>query len=129
MKLGWIITLPLVVICVVGPIVAAILYESHRTQDLTAEIIARAPERGNFSPKRLTVTVGKPVRLQVRNIDTVMHGFAIPALGVDAGEIPAGNVVRLEFTPEKVGSYDYYCTVWCSEFHLQMRGVLQVVAE
>lgn len=129
MKLGWIITLPLVIICVVGPIVAAIVYESYRTKDLTAEIIARAPERGNFSPQKLSVPVGKLVRLQIRNIDTVMHGFAIPALGVDAGEIPAGRVVRLEFTPEKVGTYDYYCTTWCSEFHLQMRGVLEVVAE
>ena len=128
MKRGWIITLPLVVICVVGPIVAALMYDAHRSEGLTAEVIARAPERGNFSPRKITVSVGEPVLLQIRNIDTVMHGFAIPDLGVDAGEIPAGTVARVAFTPEKVGAYDYYCTVWCSEFHIQMRGVLEVVA-
>jgi len=129
MRFSWIITLPLVIACIVAPIVASLWYESKRSEDLTAEIIARAPERGNFSPKKLTVPAGKPVRLQVRNIDTVMHGFAIPALGVDAGEIPAGHVALLEFTPETPGVYDYYCTVWCSEFHIQMRGTLEVVAE
>lgn len=129
MKLRSIATLLLAVICVVGPIFAAVLYESKRSENVTAEIVARAPERGDYSPKKLTVPVGEPVRLQVRNIDTVMHGFAIPGLGVDAGEIPAGNVILLEFTPEKAGVYDFYCTVWCSESHMQMRGVLEVVAK
>ena len=129
MKIERFITLPLVIFCVVAPIVAAIMYEKHRSGDYTAEIVARAPERGNFSPQKLTVPVGEPVCLQIRNIDTVMHGFAIPDLGVDAGEIAAGYVVRVEFTPEKVGAYDYYCTVWCSEFHIQMRGILEVVAK
>ncbi len=129
MRFEWIVALPLLIVCIVGPIVGAIWYESSRSEDLTAEILARSPERGNFLPQKLTVTAGKPVRLQVRNVDTVMHGFAIPALGVDAGEIPAGHMALLEFTPENPGSYDYYCTDWCSECHLQMRGTSEVVAK
>ena len=113
--------------CTVVPIVAMFGYEAYRTRDLTAEIIARAPERGNFSPQRLTVPVGEEVRLRVRNVDTVMHGFTIPALGVGAREISAGHQVVVEFTPEEIGEYDFYCTVWCSENHLQMRGVIEVV--
>jgi heme/copper-type cytochrome/quinol oxidase subunit 2 len=108
--------------------VATLIYESYQTRDLTAEIIARAPEKGNYSPQFLSVPVGKKVKLRVRNVDTVTHGFAIPALQVDAGEIKAGHSVTLEFTPEKTGKYDFYCTVWCSEHHLQMRGVLEVTA-
>ncbi|MDP6545688.1 MAG: cupredoxin domain-containing protein [Phycisphaerae bacterium] len=123
-----ILSLILLVFCIAGPVVATIWYESGRNSDVDAEILVRSPERGNFSPQKLTVTAGKPIRLRVRNVDTVMHGFAIPALGVDAGEIPAGHVALLEFTPAEPGSYDYYCTVWCSEFHLQMRGVVEVVA-
>ncbi len=118
----------LMVFCIAGPVVATIWYESGRNSDVDAEILVRSPERGNYLPKKLTVTAGKPIRLRVRNIDAVMHGFAIPALGVDAGEISAGQVAVLEFTAAEPGSYDYYCTVWCSEFHLQMRGVLEVVA-
>ncbi len=128
MKAKIIISAVLVLACTVGPIVATLVYESYRTRDLTAEIIARAPEKGNYSPQLLSVPVGEKVKLRVRNVDTVTHGFAIPALQVDAGEIKAGLSVTLEFTPEKTGKYDFYCTVWCSEHHLQMRGVLEVTA-
>jgi cytochrome c oxidase subunit 2 len=118
----------LVLACTVGPIAAALAYESYRTRDLTAEILARTPERGNFSPQVVRVPAGKKVKLRVRNNDTVTHGFAIPALRVDLGEIKAGHSQVVEFTPEAPGRYDYYCTVWCSEFHLQMRGLLEVEA-
>lgn len=118
----------LILACTIGPIAAALAYESWRTRDLTAEILARAPEKGNFSPQVLRVPAGQKVKLRVRNIDTVTHGFAIPALRVDLGEIKAGHSRVAEFTPEVPGRYDYYCTVWCSEFHLQMRGCLEVVA-
>lgn len=123
------ITAILVLACTIGPIVITFAYESYRTSDLTAEIIARAPEKGNFSPQNLTVPVGEKVKLRVRNIDTVTHGFAIPALGVDAGEIKAGHSVIVEFTPKEPGKFDFYCTVWCSDYHLQMKGILEVVAK
>ena len=123
-----IISAVLLLACTVGPIIATLAYESSRTRDLTAEILARTPEKGNFSPRLVKVPVGQKVKLRVRNVDTVMHGFAIPALGVDAGELKAGHYAILEFIPEKSGKYDFYCTTWCSEFHLQMRGVLEVAA-
>ncbi len=119
----------LLLVCTIGPIVGAFAYEGYRTRDLTEEILCRAPENGNFSPRLTTVTVGELVKLRVRNVGTVTHGFAIPSLKIDAGEIKAGRSIVLEFTPDKVGKYDFYCTTWCSEFHLQMRGVLEVVAK
>ncbi len=128
MKAKIILSAVLVLACTVGPIVATFAYEAYRTRDLTAEIIARAPERGNYSPRFVKVAFGQKIKLRVRNVDTVTHGFAIPALEVDAGEISAGHYAILEFTPEKPGKYDFYCTTWCSEFHLQMRGVLEITA-
>ena len=121
-----VIVVVMLLLCTVAPVVAIFVHESARTSDLTAEILARAPERGNFSPRKLVVPAGKNVKLRIRNVDTVMHGFAIPALGVSAGEIKAGHSQIVEFTPDKPGKYDFYCTAWCSEFHLQMRGVLEV---
>lgn len=128
MSIKTVISVILLLVCTVGPIIATLAYESFRTRDLTAEILARTPEKGNFSPRLVKVPFGQKVKLRVRNVDTVMHGFAIPALEVDAGEIKAGHYAILEFTPEKPGKYDFYCTTWCSEFHLQMRGILEVTA-
>ncbi len=118
----------LVLICTIGPIYATLAYEKHRTKGFTADIVTRTPEKGNFSPRHITVPLGQKVILRIRNVDTVMHGFAIPALDVDAGELKAGYNKILEFTPDKPGKYDFYCTTWCSEFHLQMRGILEVTA-
>ncbi|MDP6381099.1 MAG: hypothetical protein QF662_07115, partial [Phycisphaerae bacterium] len=72
--------------CIILPIIASLMYEAHLTKDLTVEILARGPERGNFLPRKVTVTVGEVVRLRVRNVDTVTHGFSIPAFGVAVGE-------------------------------------------
>ena len=113
--------------CTVVPVAAIFIFEYVRTGDITVEIIARAPERGNFFPRRVTVPVGQKVKLRVRNVDTVTHGFAIPDLGIESGDIKSGHQVIEEFTPEKTGEYNFYCTAWCSEHHLQMRGVLEVV--
>ena len=121
-----IITAIILLSCTVVPVIAILAHERARTSDLTAEILARAPERGNFWPRRLSLPVGKKVKLRIRNVDTVTHGFAIPAMGVEAQEIKAGHYIIVEFTPQKPGEYDFYCTAWCSESHLQMRGVLEI---
>jgi len=124
-----ILSIALLIGCTMVPIIAAVVYERHRARDFTAEILARAPEKGNFSPRllKLEVPVGQEVKLRIRNVDTVMHGFAIPDLEVDAGEIKAGHSASVAFTPAEAGSYEFYCTVWCSEQHLQMRGALEIV--
>ena len=128
MSIKTIVSAVLLLVCTVGPIFATLAYESYRTRDFTADIVARTPEKGNFSPRLIKVKLGQKVKIRVRNVDTVMHGFAIPALDVDAGELKAGHNAILEFTPQNPGKYDFYCTTWCSEFHLQMRGMLEVTA-
>ena len=59
----------------------------------------------------------------------ITHGFAIPELNIDAGEIKAGHNVVVEFTPTKTGSYQFYCTTWCGEHHMQMKGDLEIVSQ
>jgi len=124
-----ILSIVLLLGCTVVPIIASVAYERHLAKGFTAEIIARSPEKGNFAPRllKLKVPAGDQVKLRIRNVDTVMHGFAIPELEVDAGEIQAGHSQTVAFTPEKPGKYDFYCTIWCGENHLQMRGVLEIV--
>ncbi len=124
-----ILSIVLLIGCTIVPIIASVAYERHLSQSFTAEILARSPEKGNFSPRLLTLEVapGEEVKLRIRNVDCVMHGFAIPDLEVDAGEIKAGHTATVTFTPEEPGKYGFYCTVWCGENHLQMRGVLEIV--
>lgn len=117
----------ILVFCTIVPIVAIFVYDAHLNDDVTAEILARAPEKGNFLPRNITVKAGEKVILRIRNVDTVTHGFAIPALGVEGRDIKAGRQSMVEFTAEEPGDYDFYCTAWCGDNHLQMRGVITVV--
>lgn len=104
-----------------------IAYEQYRTRQLnTIDIVTRAPLNGNFEPQEITAVVGKPLRLRIKNAETVSHGFAIPELGVGITEIKPGQVQIIEFTPTLAGTFVFACTVWCSNEHMAMNGKLVV---
>ena len=100
--------------------------EIRRSRHFTLELIARAPENGNYYPRNFSVEAGKEVRLLIRNIDTVSHGFAIPDLDIAVPEIKAGEVKTVEFTPDRRGKLVFMCTVWCSPRHMEMSGEMTV---
>ena len=127
MKRNEIIAITAFLLATVGTVAGVLAIEGNRRSRLfNAVLIARAPENGNFYPQTLKVPVGEEIRLMIRNIDTVTHGFAVPALGIGVPEIKAGQVKTLTFTPEIPGNYPFQCTVWCSTLHMEMRGVIQV---
>ncbi len=127
MKRSEVIAVVLIILASVGTIAGIFAIEKYRRSRLfTVELTARAPENGNWYPRTITVPAGKEVRLMIRNIETVTHGFAIPDLEVAIDEIKAGNVKTVRFTPEKPGTYPFMCTVWCSDRHMQMTGNLVV---
>ena len=96
------------------------------TGPATVELVARAPERGNWSPQTIRVTRGRQVTIVIRNTDVVTHGFYLPALDLHVSEIKPGDVARVSFTPDAVGEFPFYCSVWCGDYHLHMRGKLIV---
>ena len=117
----------LVLLSTIGAILGVFAIEKFRVQKFyTVQLIARAPEHGNWYPRKIKVPYGKEVKLLIRNIETVTHGFAIPDFNVSAGEIKAGEVKVVKFTPNKKGRFPFMCTVWCSDYHMEMRGELIV---
>lgn len=65
------------------------------------------PGVASYSPDRLALVEGVRVTLVVSNGDRVTHGIAIPAFGVASGAIPAGDTVRLSFTPDRTGNFTF----------------------
>ncbi len=118
----------LVILSTVGAIAGIYGIENYRRKKFyTVELIARVPENGNWYPQQLKIPYGtKEVKILIRNIETVTHGFAIPDLGIAVGEIKAGEVKVVSFIPDKRGTFAFMCTVWCSTRHMQMRGELIV---
>ncbi len=88
----------------------------------TIVLLARAPEKGNWSPRTIEIEKGERVDLTIRNVDIVRHGFYVPALNIIVKDIEAGEVRKLNFTVDKEGEYLFLCNAWCSDYHMQMRG-------
>ena len=85
------------------------------------EIICR---KSFYTPDKITVKKGEKVRIILRAAD-VPHGFAIDELDI-ATEVSPGPPKILEFTPDRAGTFEFYCVVRCGKDHVKMRGTLTV---
>ncbi len=117
----------LLVMSTVGVIIGLPVAEKmRRDRSFNVELLARAPENGNWYPRTIEVEMGQEVVLYIRNVETVSHGFALPEFNVGVPEIKAGHVEIFRFTPDRRGTFPFMCTVWCSPRHMEMTGVLVV---
>ena len=85
-----------------------------------------------FEPSRLIVQVGVPVRLILEN-DTLLTGHDFSVFAPDAdleldAYVPARQQVTVQFVPEQLGEFLFYCNI---DDHTDkgMTGTLVVVAE
>lgn len=90
------------------------------------DLVGYAPAAGGWQPENIRVNLGERVLLRIYAPD-VVHGFAVPALGLDVPEIYPGKVVEVVFTASQVGRFPFACTRWCSQDHWRMRGEIEVV--
>jgi plastocyanin len=87
-----------------------------------------------FSPRHLVVQAGKPVELTVKSVTVLVpHNFLIddPKSGLAIKEeIPAGQTVKITFTPTVPGSFAIYCDkkllFFKSHREKGMEGILEV---
>lgn len=77
-----------------------------------------------WEPATITAKRGELVRLIIHNAD-VLHGIVIPDLGVMEGDIPPEGAV-IEFMASKTGTFEFFCSVWCGEGHMEMRGSIVI---
>lgn len=117
----------LTIFATLGTVLGILAIEKYRIKKLyTVELIAREPDHGNWYPRTIKVPYNKEVKILIRNIETVSHGFALPDFNVGVSEIKAGEVAVVKFTANKKGKFPFFCTVWCSERHMDMTGELIV---
>lgn len=73
-----------------------------------------------WDPPIIKAKQGELVRLIVHNAD-VQHGLVIPELNVLNIDIPPDGAV-IEFVPDKVGTFVFFCSYYCGDGHSEMRG-------
>ncbi len=98
-----------------------------------ARLAADAPDeiriaamKFDFTPETVKVKAGRPVTLVLTSLDRI-HGFKMPELGVRTEIIP-DRETRVTITPQKAGSFTFFCDVFCGDGHEDMSGTLIVEA-
>ena len=81
-----------------------------------------------FEPAVIDAVEGERIVLKARTTDGKKHGLGIKELGVKAALPKTGEVVAIEFTAGKPGTYAIACSVYCGSGHSRMKGRLVVSA-
>ena len=80
---------------------------------------------GRTAINEIRVPAGKPVKFILSAAD-VLHGFYLPDFRVKMDMIP-GRATTLLVEPDRPGSYQIYCTVYCGTGHSNMLARLIVM--
>src|SRR5450631_3973810 len=97
------------------------LRASAQSEPMVIKVEAKKFE---YIPGEIRLAVGVPVVFELSGNDTEM-GFNIPDFKV-RGDIFPGKVTRVPFTPERAGTFTFYCDVFCGSGHEDMSGTLIV---
>ncbi len=92
--------------------------------DQAEQVIRITAKKFEYSPKEIRLKKGVPAVLEFTSLDR-LHGFNCPDLGVRTDIMP-GKVSTVRIVPQKTGSYDFHCDIFCGEGHEDMAGTIIV---
>jgi cytochrome c oxidase subunit 2 len=101
-----------------GPLMARVAAQSN---ERVIDIVARKFE---FVPDEIQVARGETVILQFSAPDVPM-GLNLADFGLRTDIVP-GAITVLRLTPDKAGSFTFFCDVFCGSGHEEMNGTLVV---
>ena len=88
-------------------------------EPMSGNVIEVAADMSGFDQKEIRVKAGQPVTVRLTSLDNEhhtdgggKHQWAIDELGVDIVAPPEGSNY-MTFTPEKPGTYTFYCDICC----------------
>lgn len=104
----------------VSPTTAMVEESAEPVQEITVE-----GSKFKFEPSTITVKKGQKVKLIFKNIEGI-HDFRVDELGIATEVIEENEQESVEFTADKIGSFEFYCSV---EEHRAMGMVGTLVVE
>jgi cytochrome c oxidase subunit 2 len=85
------------------------------------------PDEEISTGTEIVIPADRPVRFDITSRD-VIHGFAVPELGLKQDAFPQ-QVNSLQTVAYEEGTYQGYCTEYCGVAHSQMYFTVEVVSE
>lgn len=94
------------------------------TRPADEQVIRVTAKKFEFTPNEIRLRRNVPVILELTSVDR-LHGFKVPDLNLQA-EVKPGEVSRVRFIPEKVGTFAFHCDRFCGSGHEEMTGQIVV---
>lgn len=91
---------------------------------MTVQEFSLTARQWEFQPSTITVKKDIPVKLTITSTD-VAHGFALTDFNVNS-RLEPGQATVVQFTPDRAGTFNFFCSVVCGSGHGGMRGTLVV---
>jgi cytochrome c oxidase subunit 2 len=110
-----------VLACASAAEIASAQTKAGKPRGRTVKMVAR---KFVFVPGELRVKMGEPLTLLITAPEVPM-GINIPDFGTRADIVP-GKVTKVQFTPDKTGTFTFLCDVFCGTGHEEMNGTLIV---
>jgi cytochrome c oxidase subunit II len=89
------------------------------------QVVRMTAKKFEYTPSQITLKKGVPVVLEITALDRD-HGFKVPELGVRA-DLKSGQVTRVRIVPDRTGTFEFRCDVFCGSGHEDMAGEIVVV--
>jgi cytochrome c oxidase subunit 2 len=94
--------------------------------DGSERVISVSARRFTYTPNVIEVELGVPVIIELTSLDRA-HGFSVPELGLRA-DVEPGKTARVRIVPDKLGTFDFHCDIFCGSGHEEMAGRIVVVS-
>jgi cytochrome c oxidase subunit 2 len=87
-------------------------------------VIRITAQKFEYDRHEIALKKGVAVVIELTSLDRV-HGFSLPDFKTRADAIP-GMVTRVRFVPNKAGTFEFFCDVFCGDGHEEMTGKIVV---
>ena len=115
----------LVVLTAVGMIAGWRRFATAAVPAGAEQVVRMTAKKFEYTPSQITLKKGVPVVLEITALDRD-HGFKVPELGVRA-DLKSGQVTRVRIVPDRTGTFEFRCDVFCGSGHEDMSGEIMVV--
>jgi cytochrome c oxidase subunit 2 len=108
----------------IGALVSLASVAVHVVAQPTEQVIQVTARRFDYTPGEIRIRRGVPVVIEFTTQDVAM-GFSAPDLDTRADIVP-GKVTRVRLVPNRIGTFDFHCDIFCGSGHEEMAGTIIV---